>query len=75
MKLTHLLYADDTVVFCEAEQEQVCYLRVILVVFEACSGLKVNWRKSSIFPIKEVQQIEALASILQCKVEKLQQFT
>ncbi|WMV51890.1 hypothetical protein MTR67_045275 [Solanum verrucosum] len=53
MELTHLLYADDTIVFCEAN--------------EACSGLKVNWRKSSILPVKEVQ----LENILRCKVEKL----
>lgn len=59
------------VVFCEAEQEQVCCLRVILVVIEACSGLEMNWRKSSISPIKEVQQIEVLVSILKCKVEEL----
>ncbi|KAG5616439.1 hypothetical protein H5410_016263 [Solanum commersonii] len=38
---------------------------------DAFSGLKVNWRKSSIFPIKEVQQIEDLASILKCKIKKL----
>ncbi|KAG5590841.1 hypothetical protein H5410_041355 [Solanum commersonii] len=62
---------NDTVVFFEAEQEQICFLRVILVVFETCSGLKVNWRKSSIFPIKEVHQIEVLASILKGKVKKL----
>ncbi|XP_059288373.1 uncharacterized protein LOC132041681 [Lycium ferocissimum] len=71
MEISHLLYADDTVVFCEANQEQICHLRVILVVFEACSGLKVNWRKSSIFPVKEVQQIQVLASILNCKIENL----
>lgn len=71
MNLTHLLYADEIVVFCEEEQEQICYLRVILVVFEACSGLKVNWRKSSIFPIKEVQQVVTLANILKCSTEEL----
>ena len=31
----------------------------------------MNWRKSSIFPIKEVQQIQALANILKCKIERL----
>ncbi|XP_060210551.1 uncharacterized protein LOC132637488 [Lycium barbarum] len=51
--------------------EQICHLRVILVVFEAYSGLKVNWRKRSIFPVKEVQQIQVLASILNCKIENL----
>ena len=69
--MTHLLYVDDTITFCEAEQEQLCHIRIILVIFEACSGLKVNWRKSSIFHIKEVQQIQALANILKCKIERL----
>ena len=68
--MTHLPYADGTIIFCEAEQEQLCHIRIILVIFEA-SGLKVNWRKSSIFPIKEVQQIQALANILKCKIERL----
>lgn len=71
MELTHLLYVDEIIVFCEANQEQMRYLRVILVVFEAYSGLKVNWRKGSIFPVKEVQQIQTLANILRCMVEKL----
>ena len=69
MNMTHLLYADYTIIFCEAEQKQLCHIRIILVIFEACSGLQVNWRKSSIFPIKEVQQILALANILKCKIE------
>ncbi|XP_049391971.1 uncharacterized protein LOC125856458 [Solanum stenotomum] len=71
MEVTHLLNADDTMVFCEAEQEQICYLRVILVIFEACSRLKINWRKSNIFPVKEVQQIQPLADILRCRIEDL----
>ncbi|XP_049391982.1 secreted RxLR effector protein 78-like [Solanum stenotomum] len=69
MEVTHLLCADDTVVFCEVKQEQICYLRVILVIFEAFSRLKINWRKSNIFLVKEVQQIQSLADILRCKTE------
>lgn len=71
MELTHLLYVDDTVVLCEAVAEQICNLRVILVVFEACSGLRVNWRKSCIFPVNKVQEIQILADSLKCKIEKL----
>ena len=46
-------------------------VRMILVVLEAVSGLAVNWRKSCIYPIKEVTQIQALANILGCRIEKL----
>ena len=51
MDMTHLLY---TIFFCEAEQEQLCHIRIriSLVIFETCSGLKVNGRKSRVFPIK-----------------------
>ena len=41
MDMTHLLYADDKIIFFEAEQEQLCHIRIILVSFEACSGFKV----------------------------------
>lgn len=71
MQICHLLYADDTVIFCEAKVEQVAYIRMTLVVFESVSGLSVNRRKSSIFPIKEVPQLQSLARILGCKVEQL----
>ena len=55
MDMTHLLYADDTIIFCEEEQEQLLSHqndRIILVFFEACSGLKVNWRKVAFFLLK-----------------------
>ncbi|KAG5571307.1 hypothetical protein H5410_061073 [Solanum commersonii] len=35
------------------------------------SRLKVNWGKSSLFPINEVPQIQQLANILGCRVEHL----
>lgn len=42
MELTCLLYADDTMVFCEVKEEQIFFLRVIVIVFEAWSRLKVK---------------------------------
>ncbi|KAG5596686.1 hypothetical protein H5410_037918 [Solanum commersonii] len=69
MQICHLLYADNTIIFCEAKAEQVAFIRMTLVVFEVVSGLLVNWRKSNIFPIKEVPQLQSLTRILGCKVE------
>ncbi|WMV14275.1 hypothetical protein MTR67_007660 [Solanum verrucosum] len=57
-EICHLLYADDTLIFCEPVAEQISYNRVILVLFAAVSGLRVNWGKSSLFPVNEVQQIQ-----------------
>ena len=37
-------------------------------VFEVTRGLKVNWDKSNLFPIKEVTQIHQLANILGIRV-------
>lgn len=67
MQICHLIYADDTITSSEAKAEQVAFIRVTLVVFEAVSGLSINWRKSSIFPIKEVPQLQSLARILGVK--------
>ncbi|WMV55131.1 hypothetical protein MTR67_048516 [Solanum verrucosum] len=38
---------------------------------QASSGLKVNWGKTSLFPIKEVPNIQNLAIILGCKIENM----
>lgn len=40
--ITHLLYADDTLIFCDANEGQLVILRSILVLFEGVSGLHIN---------------------------------
>jgi len=64
LEITHLLYADDTLIFCDAEEDHLKILRLILVIFEAMSGLHVNWRKSFLYPVNEVPNMEILKSIL-----------
>ncbi|WMV10716.1 hypothetical protein MTR67_004101 [Solanum verrucosum] len=66
-----MMFRYDTVIFCDAKAEQVCFIRIILVIFEAVSGLSVNWRKSSMFQVKEVANVQCLANILSCKIENL----
>lgn len=37
------------------------YLRAIFTIFEAVSGLHINWGKSFIYPINEVGELGRLA--------------
>lgn len=42
LNISHLLYGDDTLIFCEVEQDQIRALRALLLYFEVASSLKVN---------------------------------
>ncbi|XP_075111257.1 uncharacterized protein LOC142181712 [Nicotiana tabacum] len=64
LEITHLQYTDDTLVFCDAEEEQLRFLRIILVLFEGISGLHINRRKTHIFPINEVYKMDQLTLVL-----------
>ena len=69
--ISHLLFADDTLIFCEAHPDQIMQLGHILTWFEAISGLKVNLGKSEFVPVGNVPNIEVLAGILGCKTHSL----
>ena len=62
--ISHLLYANDTVLFCKANSQQLMYLGSTLMWFEAFSGLKINLSKSEIIPVGRVDNVELLASEL-----------
>ncbi|CAN1812553.1 LINE-1 reverse transcriptase homolog [Linum perenne] len=67
-EMSHILYADDTVVFCEANEGQVRALVATLVCFEAVSGLRVNYHKSCMFVVGEVEDVASLAEVFGCEV-------
>ncbi|RVW76178.1 putative mitochondrial protein [Vitis vinifera] len=64
LHISHLFFADDTIVFCEANKDQVSHLSWILFWFEAASGLRMNLAKSEIIPVGEVEEIQELAAEL-----------
>ena len=50
-RVSHLLFADDTILFCDADVEQILHIRLLLLSFQAVTGLKVNVHKSEMVPI------------------------
>jgi hypothetical protein len=71
VSFSHLLFADDTLIFCSAVPSQIHYLRTVFLLFEAASGLKVNLAKSVLIPVGNVEHVDSLAGILGCGVELL----
>ena len=69
--VSHLLFANDTILFCNANVEQILHIRLLLLCFQAVTGLKVNIQKSEMVPIEEVDDVHALAEILVCRIETL----
>ena len=71
LELSHLLYADDTLLFCKDNPNHLAHLWWILIWFEALSRLKINLGKSEIFPIGGRENVEALTAELGCKARNL----
>ena len=65
--VSHLLFADNTLLFCDADLDQNLILRMVLIWFEATSGLKINLGKSKLVPVGAVHNIELPVNVLSCK--------
>ena len=61
-KLTHLLFADGSLLFCRANMEECNKVLEILNMYERSSGQKVNRSKTSIFFSKSTS-VEMQSSI------------
>uniref|UniRef100_A0A251VEZ9 Putative reverse transcriptase domain-containing protein n=1 Tax=Helianthus annuus TaxID=4232 RepID=A0A251VEZ9_HELAN len=66
--LSHLLYADDTLIVGKWSLDNCKNMIRILRIFHLCFGLKINLQKSNIFGINaEEDEVKVLADICGCK--------
>lgn len=69
--ITHLQYADDTIVFCPQNMDYLRNIKKVLILFHLASGLQVNFHKSSLFGINiEESWLKSAAQSLHCKIGK-----
>lgn len=68
VKLTHLQYADDTIIFRPSNLDYLLNVKKTLILFQLASGLQVNFHKSSIHGIHKYDQwLQKAAKALLCK--------
>ena len=71
LMVSHLLFADDTFIFCDAEPTQIANLRAILARFEEALGLSINLGKSELVLVGAVHNLEVLVGLLGCRRSSL----
>ena len=67
--ITHLQYADDTIIMVELNEASLTNLKFLLLCFEALSGLKINFSKNEVI-VTGVTNSEAqrVAHLLNCSL-------
>ncbi|XP_058202821.1 uncharacterized protein LOC131317276 [Rhododendron vialii] len=70
--VSHLQFADDTILFCNNNIEEMANIKRILRCFQFMSRLKINFSKSSLCGINVPHQdVISLAQVMGCKVDHL----
>ena len=68
-KISHLQYADDTIVFCVPKLHSLMNIKKVLILFELSSGLQVNFHKSSVLGLNvDSSWLNLASSSLQCRI-------
>ena len=70
--VSHLQFADDTMIFLKPKIDYVLNLKRILRCFELSSGLKINFHKSCLMSVgKNKRRVELWAGLMNCRAVDL----
>jgi hypothetical protein len=69
--ISHLLFADDALLFSGADLNHLHNLRSLFLCFEVVSGLETNLAKLELVPVGNVHNVLGLSRILSCWVAPL----
>ncbi|XP_026429098.1 uncharacterized protein LOC113325076 [Papaver somniferum] len=69
--ISHLQFADDTLISIDANADEVTRLFIILSVFETLTGMKLNLDKNTMVSVGDDEALEILVKELGCRSEKL----
>ena len=70
--VSHLLFVDDTLILGEKSWANIHAMRAILFLFEALSGLKVNYSKSQLVGVNvPASWLSEAAMVLNCKIRTI----
>ncbi|KAG9446646.1 hypothetical protein H6P81_012774 [Aristolochia fimbriata] len=68
-ELPIVLFADDTVIFCEGDLEQVANLKAALRLLQITSRQKINWSKTKVIGVNASPELlQAATTKLECEV-------
>ena len=57
LRLTHLFFADDSLLFCRTSIEECLHIQELLSLYEAASGQQLNKEKTTLFFSKSTPQV------------------
>lgn len=64
--VSYLFFADDTLIFCDTDLDQMLIIHLVLIWFGVVLGLKINLGKSELVPMGAVHNIELVVAVLGC---------
>jgi hypothetical protein len=70
--ITHIQYADDTILMVEGDEQSIIYMKFILHCFEWLSDLKINYHKSEayVFEMDEEKKWK-ISNMLNCRLGEM----